>query len=119
MAQVYRFDADGWCVVYCREHSDVVQMTSNLADEEIANKYAQMIRDDGGHVFRVVRAGVLVAALDLIHDPNRAGISGPALDPEAPTYYTTAGYKYQINGPVVVDCSPIPAAGSSGREETP
>lgn len=67
---VFRFDADSWCVVHCRAHSDVVQMTSNLADEEIANQYAGLVRADGGHVFRVVQSGVLVAALGLIGRPN-------------------------------------------------
>ncbi len=63
---VVRFDAEAFCVVYCREHSDVVQMTSNLADRTVADMYASAIKERGGHVFKVASAGVLVAALMLI-----------------------------------------------------
>lgn len=66
MPEVFRFDAESWCVVYSRANSGVVQMTSNIATEEVAKKYADAIRLTGGHVFRVVPAGVLIAALDLI-----------------------------------------------------
>lgn len=63
---VFRFDHEAYCVVCCRENSDVVQMVSNLADKTVADMYADGIRNRGGHVFAVVSAGVLVAALDLI-----------------------------------------------------
>lgn len=65
-SNVFRFDAESYCVVYCRENSDVVQMTSNLADSEVAEMYADAIRKRGGHVFKSVPAGVLVAALELV-----------------------------------------------------
>ena len=64
--KVVRFDGESWCVVFCLECSDVVQMTSNLSSEEIATVHAQIIRNRGGHIFRVCKAGVLVAALELI-----------------------------------------------------
>jgi len=41
-------------------------MTSNLADAEVAEMYADAIRKRGGHVFKAVPAGVLVAALELV-----------------------------------------------------
>jgi len=63
---VFRFDRESFCVVFCRENSGVVQMTSNLPDKELAERCASMIRDRGGHVFSVVSAGVLIAALKLI-----------------------------------------------------
>ena len=63
---VFRFDHDAYCVVCCRENSDVVQMVSNLADKAVADMYADGIRNRGGHVFAVVPAGVLVAALNLV-----------------------------------------------------
>ena len=63
---VFRFDHESYCVVCCRENSDVVQMVSNLADKTVAEMYADGIRNRGGHVFAVVSAGVLVAALELI-----------------------------------------------------
>ncbi len=61
---VYRFDAESWCVVHCRENSGVVQVTSNIATEYLAQQYAENMRLCGGHVFRVVQAGVLVAVLE-------------------------------------------------------
>lgn len=65
-AQVRRFDAESWVCVHCRPSSDVVQVTSNIADEEAAEKYATAIKESGGFVFRICKAGVLVAALQLI-----------------------------------------------------
>ena len=65
---VFRFDHESYVVVYCREHSDVVQMVSNLADQEVAEMYANNIRSRGGFVFQVCSAGVLIAALKLIKD---------------------------------------------------
>lgn len=35
-SEVIRFDAESWVVVHLRPHSDVVQVTSNIADEEVA-----------------------------------------------------------------------------------
>lgn len=63
---VFRFDHKSYCVVCCRENSDVVQVVSNLADKTVADMYADDIRNRGGHVFAVVPAGVLVAALGLL-----------------------------------------------------
>lgn len=63
---VFRFDRELYCVVCCREDSDVVQMVSNLADKTVADMYADGIRNRGGHVFAVVPAGALVASLHLI-----------------------------------------------------
>lgn len=58
-----RFDAESWVVVHLQSHSDVVQVTSNIADEEVAKTYCRLVEDNGGHVFASVKAGVLVAAL--------------------------------------------------------
>lgn len=68
--QVFRFDADSYCIVFCREHSSVVQMTSNIAHAEIAEMHADTIRNNGGHVLQVCSAGVLVAALKLIRNKS-------------------------------------------------
>ena len=62
----FRFDHELYCVVFCRENSDVVQMVSNLASKTVAKMYADGIRNRGGHVFSVVSAGDLVAALHLV-----------------------------------------------------
>ena len=66
-----RFDAESWCVVHLRPHSDVVQMTSNVADEKVAAMYCRQIEIDGGHVFAAVKAGVLIAALQKIKADKR------------------------------------------------
>ena len=66
MTQVFRFDGESWCVIFCRPNSDVVQMTSNIADETTAMNYIRELRVQGYHVFRAVPAGVLIAALELI-----------------------------------------------------
>lgn len=63
---VFRFDADSFVVVHCNENSGVVQMASNIADLTTAKMYAAGIRERGGHVFSVVPAGVLVAALKMV-----------------------------------------------------
>lgn len=63
---VFRFDGDAYCMIHCRPNSDVVQMTSNIADAEVGNMMADELRKRGGHVFRVVPANVLIAALELI-----------------------------------------------------
>lgn len=72
--QVFRFDGESWCVVFCREHSDVVQVTSNISSEDIANRHANSLRILGGHVFRVCKAGVLIAALELIKTDQDRGL---------------------------------------------
>jgi len=69
---VFRFDGESWCVVFCRPNSDVVQMTSNIPDEECAISHAERLRADGYHVFRACPAGVLIAALELIKTPKAA-----------------------------------------------
>ncbi len=66
---VFRFDGESWCVVFCRPNSDVVQMTSNIPDEECAISHVERLRADGYHVFRACPAGVLIAALELIKTP--------------------------------------------------
>jgi hypothetical protein len=63
---VRRFDAESWVMVFCLKNCDVVRMTSNIADEHCAEMYANAIKEDGGHVFRICKAGELVAALKLI-----------------------------------------------------
>ena len=68
--EVRRFDAEAWVCLHCRTNSDVVQMTSNIADEAAALKYAKVIRESGGLVIQVCKVGVLVAALQLIKSQN-------------------------------------------------
>lgn len=65
------FDAESYCIVHLRPNSGIVQMMSNIADRQCAQKYAQQIELDGGHVFALVPAGVLVAALQLIKKEKR------------------------------------------------
>ena len=94
-APVFRFDHEAYCVVFCRENSAVVQMTSNLADETVAQMYANGIRERGGHVFRAVPAGVLVAALELIRGtPEAPGITVAEIDEIA-----MSEFKYWRNAP--------------------
>lgn len=64
--KIVRFDGDSWCVIFCRPNSDVVQMTSNIADEVTAINYMRELRGHGYHVFKACPAGVLIAALELI-----------------------------------------------------
>lgn len=64
--KVFRFDGESWCVVFCRPNSDIVQMTSNIPDEKCATSHVERLRADGYHVFRTCKAGVLIAALELI-----------------------------------------------------
>ena len=52
MMSVGRFNAEAYCVVHCLPNSDVVQMTSNIADRAVAIQIASEIRKQGGHVFR-------------------------------------------------------------------
>ena len=70
---MFRFDAESWCVVFCLKRSYTVQMTSNIASESIAMAHARGITEGGGHVFRVCKAGVLVAALELIKNREPIG----------------------------------------------
>lgn len=70
--KVQRFDGDSFCVIYCRPNSDIVQMSSNIATEELAERMADYIREIGGFVFRVVQACVLIAALHLVKTSCRA-----------------------------------------------
>lgn len=69
---VRTFDSRSWVCVFCLRHSDVVQMTSSLADETVAKMYAKTIADNGGHVFRCCTAGELIAALYLIRTKGGA-----------------------------------------------
>lgn len=66
-----RFDAESWVIVCLFPHSNVVQMSSNLADEKVAAMYCRQLELDGGHVFASVKAGVLVAALQHIKPEAR------------------------------------------------
>lgn len=66
MTEVFRFDADSYCMVHCRPNSDVVQMTSNIANVEVAEMMAEELKNRGGYVFHCVPAGVLVAALEMV-----------------------------------------------------
>jgi len=68
---VFCFDGESYCVVFCLEHSDVVRMTSNIADENVASMIVDSIRKNGGHVFCSVKAGVLIAAIELIQEKRR------------------------------------------------
>ncbi len=63
---IFRFEGDTFVCVHCRPNSGVVQMTSNLADAKVAKMYADGIRESGGHVFSILPAGTLVAALKLV-----------------------------------------------------
>lgn len=63
--KVVRFDSESWCMIYCLPNSDVVQMCSNIADQQTANTMAKALKDKGGHVFSVLPAGVLIASLVL------------------------------------------------------
>lgn len=67
---VVRFDLESYCVIHLWKGSGVVRVTSNIATRELAEQYAFEIRGIGGHVFRVVTAGVLVAAMELVVDPE-------------------------------------------------
>lgn len=72
MTQVIRFDPNAYVVVFICPHSDVLQVTSNIADEAVAKMYAERIANQGGHVIRYCKAGVLVAALELIKGKEEA-----------------------------------------------
>ena len=63
---MFKFDGEAWCIIFCRANSDVVQMTSNLASEEVAVHMANSIKANEGYVFRVAQIKVLIAALELI-----------------------------------------------------
>lgn len=63
--KVFQFDSKSWCMIYCLPNSDVVQMCSNIADQQTANTMAKALKDKGGHVFSVLPAGVLIASLVL------------------------------------------------------
>lgn len=68
---VFRFDSNSYCIVFCAANSDVVQMTSNIATEELADRMVAEMRAGGCHVFHCVPAGILVAALHLIRAKER------------------------------------------------
>lgn len=63
---IRRFDAQSFVCVFCLAGSDTVQMTSNIADATVAKMYADGVRSQGGHVFSIVPAGTLIAALKLV-----------------------------------------------------
>ncbi|TXH16855.1 MAG: hypothetical protein E6R03_04860 [Hyphomicrobiaceae bacterium] len=54
-----RYDRSAWVCVYVRPGSDVLQMTSNLADAEVAQRYGDTIERSGGRVVAVTTAGEL------------------------------------------------------------
>jgi len=72
-----RFDAESWVVVCLFPHSNTVQMSSNLANEESANRYCRELELEGGHVFASVKAGVLIGALKLIKPAKRGSVKLP------------------------------------------
>jgi hypothetical protein len=53
------FDRSAWVVVYVRPQSDVLQMTSNLADGDVARRYGDTIERQGGRVVAVTTAGAI------------------------------------------------------------
>ena len=69
MSQVFNFNGESFCVVFCTSGSrDVRMWSARNVTEKQADTYAKRIRDDGGYVFRVCKTGVLVAALELIKE---------------------------------------------------
>ena len=62
----FNFDGESYCIVFCGSGSAVVQMTSNIADENLAMRMAHEMKLSGCHIFRVIKAGVLIAAMELI-----------------------------------------------------
>ena len=69
--RMFKFDGESYCMIHCRPNSDVVQMTSNIGDKDVADRMADIITVNGGHVFRIVTAKVLIAALELIKKRER------------------------------------------------
>ena len=53
------FDRSAWVVVYVRPQSDVLQMTSNLADGDVARRYGDTIERQGGRAVAVTTAGAI------------------------------------------------------------
>lgn len=68
---VHRFNSESYCVVFTLANSDVVQVTSNVADEVVAKMIADSIRKQGGHIFATVKAGVLIAAMQLVKEGSK------------------------------------------------
>ena len=62
------FDPGAFCIVYCQHDSEVVQMHNNIFSKEKAEDMAEAIRLSGGYVFKVLRAGQLIASLELRED---------------------------------------------------
>ena len=58
-AKRLKFDRSAWAVVFVRAQSDVLQMTSNFADGDVAKQYGDTIERQGGRVVAVVTAGQL------------------------------------------------------------
>jgi hypothetical protein len=68
MTPVFRFDNRSYCIIYCSAGSDTVQMTSNIATRELAEKMKREMVQNGCHVFHCVPAGILIAALHLLNE---------------------------------------------------
>lgn len=66
-----RFNADSWVCVHTLADSKTVNVASNIADEKCATMYANAVRKNGGHVFKICKTGVLIAALELIKTPKK------------------------------------------------
>lgn len=69
--EVKRFNAESWVCVHTLANSETVNVASNIADERVAEMYAKGVRSNGGHVFRICKTGVLIAALELIKTPKK------------------------------------------------
>jgi hypothetical protein len=65
---VFKFENKSYCIIFCAANSDVVQMTSNIATKELAEKMRREMAQSGCHVFHCVPAGILIAALHLVKE---------------------------------------------------
>lgn len=92
---MFKFDGNRYCMIHCRPNSDVVQVTSNISDEVVANMMADELRKQGGYVFRVVPANVLIAALELIKKPQE-----PDSANESPVVYDDDKGTFSIRNPL-------------------
>jgi hypothetical protein len=68
MSDVIRFNPDAYVCVHMLNHSEAVQVASNIVDEHVAKMYERAVIKNGGHVFKTCKAGVLIAALELIKE---------------------------------------------------
>lgn len=52
-----------WVCVHMRPNSDVVQVTSNLADKQVAETYAESLEEIGGRVIAICSTVALILAV--------------------------------------------------------